>query len=131
MKTLTAILLLSLLPTCVVKGQTVGDRLALVRNESVGGQLEVYRDGFTFEFYDKDTDLTWLYFFGLDSVCTSIAIHPETHRAKTQFIAFLDGNTIRANHENWFIERGDGVVLNVGLKDTDGTGTIFVISSLE
>lgn len=131
MKLRATIAILTLIIAYDTSGQTIGDDINFIRSERVGGEERYYEDGLTYEFYDKATNLTWLYFLDSDSVCQQIAIHPESHLAKTQFISFLNNEMLPSDGKHWFFERGNEEVLSVTLQDDERSGSLFLIGKLE
>lgn len=125
---LTTLFLFSL---CAAEGQTIGDDLNLIRDERPGGQVKSYDDGSTYEFHDKAANLTWMYFFGNDSLCDLITIHPDSPTAKKQFIGFLDKEMSRTTAYEWHYKRGDGKTLAVSLRTSERMDSIFIINQAD
>lgn len=124
---LTLMVSMLVLPLVTV-GQTIGDDLEYVSLEREGGETRTYFDGFTYEYYDQASDLTWLYLFGTDSICDYIAIHPESHTAEDGFLGFLNDEMERLSQNLWHFKRPDGELLSVTMKTSERTGTVFVIA---
>lgn len=112
-------------------GQTVGDDFRSTEAMKPGGKIRTFDGDFTYEHFNPEQELNYLYFFSPDSVCTGISIRPASKKGRDGFIQALDYYLPKSAENKWYEERDDGSVMGITLTFVDGSGDLFLLGMLK
>lgn len=131
MKNKIVLAVLSLFAASQSSGQTVGDDFESTETRKPYGTYHKLDVGFTYEHYNKEQDLMYLYFFGNDSICENISIRPQSERGRNDLIEALDYYLPKSGENQWYEEREDGSVMGVTMTFVEGNGELFLFGMIK